>query len=312
VISTGEARLHRPTRRLILGALVGHAAVSADSDSGVLTSVKAMESRDSLALFTQADARFHRWRGAQDHNGGLTVRPAISPDGLAMCWGDETILERGPESPFLTVQSVGGGTRPIQMEGQVSNGVIGISSGAEIIVASALSIRHRGQRHLLALDLRSGLSTYDLTPFVTEFEVPDLEIISVSSSGATAALASRKQMQVIEIPSGKTVFTGPGRFPRLSPDGTRLAFIRKERLYTRSLLDGSTVEFLPEMRVMGTGGWSPDGRFLLAGAWTRFFAFEKRQIILDMTKRRYGVLGKLGDGDYGNQFAWISTKLLAQ
>jgi hypothetical protein len=61
---------------------------------------------------------------------------------------------------------------------------------------------------------------------------------------------------------------------------------------------------------MGSGGWSPDGRFLAAGAWTKRLAFDKRQIIVDTTTGEYGVIGKLGEGDYGDQFAWISVKLL--
>lgn len=61
---------------------------------------------------------------------------------------------------------------------------------------------------------------------------------------------------------------------------------------------------------MGVGGWSPDGRFLLAGAWTTVLAFEKRQIIVDTTTGEYAVLGKLGEGDYGCEFAWVSVNLL--
>jgi hypothetical protein len=62
---------------------------------------------------------------------------------------------------------------------------------------------------------------------------------------------------------------------------------------------------------MGLGGWSPDGRFLLAGAWTKRFALEKRQVVFDTVTSQYAEIGKLGDGDYGDGFAWISAKLTA-
>ena len=110
--------------------------------------------------------------------------------------------------------------------------------------------------------------------------------------------------------SGNTVYAGPGRFPSLSPDGRRLAFVNRERLSVRSLVDGTTVELLAGTRVMGAGAWSPNGRFIVAGAWTKLLALEKRQIIIDTTTDSYAVIGKLGEGDYGEHFIWISRKLL--
>lgn len=138
----------------------------------------------------------------------------------------------------------------------------------------------------------------------------NLECISVSGPGARVALGTPNQMQVVEIPNGKTVYAGPGRFPRLSPDGKRLAFVDREKLWIHSFADGSTVQLLKGKRVMGVGGWSPDGQFLLAGAWTTVLAFEKRQIIVDTNTGEYAATGKLEDGDYGSQLAWVSVKLL--
>ena len=60
---------------------------------------------------------------------------------------------------------------------------------------------------------------------------------------------------------------------------------------------------------MGSGNWSPNGRFLAAGAWTKLVALEKRLIVVDRSTGGDGVIGKLGEGDYGDQFAWISTEL---
>jgi hypothetical protein len=138
-----------------------------------------------------------------------------------------------------------------------------------------------------------------------------LEDISLSGSGSLVALGTPERIQVLEIASGKTLFTSSGRFPRLSPDGKRLAFVNEEKLWIHTFADGSTVQ-LPIKRIKGIGGWSPDGRFLLAGAWTRpmFLAWEKRQIIVDTTTSEYGVIDKLSEGNYGNNFAWVSTKLL--
>ena len=129
---------------------------------------------------------------------------------------------------------------------------MGISSGPEVIVVDSLLLKER-RRQLLALDLRSGLEVHDLTGAVAQLPFSELEAIHVSGPGTLAAVGSRDQIQVLEIPSGKAVYAGPGRFPSLSPDGKRLAFINRERLYMRSLADGSTVPLLSGTRVMAAG-----------------------------------------------------------
>lgn len=301
-------KLHEPTRRAFLGSIAASAAVWASSDKSIVRSVKAMEAGEGLRLFMPYDAIFHRWRGARVRNGGgVSDRPAISPDGMAMCWGNEELPK--PGDTFLTLDSLKGGLRTLEYEGH--RGAPGaISSRAEIVIARALSLKERGLFTLLAFDLRSGPSIQNITSFLAKFPITALETARISGPGTLVALGSREDIQVIEIPSGKTVYTGPGRFPRLSPDGQRLAFIDREHLHVRSLTDGSTTTLLPGIRVMGAGGFSPDGRYLLAGAWTRLIAMEKRQVVVDTTTGRYGVLDTLPEGDYGDQYAWISSKLM--
>lgn len=216
----------------------------------------------------------------------------------------------GDGTPFLTVERLNEGSHPVWVNGYFATGEFGISSRAEVIVVKAHPI---GQRRLklLSLNLRNGVTVQDLTPFVTEFELPIVEQISVSGPGTLVALGSREKIQVLDIPSGKTVISCKGRFPRLSPDGARLAFVSEDRLLIRPVSNASMPEPVSNARVMGIGGWSPDGRFLLAGAWTERFAFEKRQVVFDTVSSRYAEIGKLGEGDYGDAFAWISSKLAA-
>jgi len=284
--------------------------VLAHSKKEVIAAVNAMESREGLTIFTWDDALHHRWRSARTHR-GMTVWPAISPDANAICWSKEVLSLKNQDGPFITSDTLRDGTRPVLLEDHIAE-ILVISSGAELIVMGALSRKHYGERSLLALDLRSGLVVHDMTPSVTLFAMATVSDMSISGSGRLMALSNREQIHVLEILSGNTVYTGPGSFPRLSPDGKRLAFINRERLYIRSLADGATVKLFPGMRVMGAGGWSPDGRFLLAGAWTKLLAFEKRQIVVDTTTKEYGVIDTLGEGDYGEKFKWISTKLMAR
>jgi hypothetical protein len=239
--------------------------------------------------------------------------PAISGDASTVAWWWQHYPNRDPKKdPFVTVKYLDDGTRPIWLDGyEVANHNFGISWRADVIVVSARPL-HGRRRQLLVLDLRKELKVQDLTQFVTEFELPKLEDISVSGPGTRVAVGSREQIQVLDIPSGKTVYSSPGRFPKLSPDGMRLAFVKQEHLCLRLLSSDTTSELLPGVRVMGVGSWSPDGRYLLGGAWTRRLAFAKRQVVIDSTTGQYAEIGKLGEGDYGDQFAWVSTGLVTQ
>jgi hypothetical protein len=272
--------------------------------------MQAMESRDDLTVFTYRDALFHRWQGAQVRSGGFTVWPAIAPDGSALCWDDESVHVRRPVGPLLTVQSIKGGNRPVWLEDELGHGFL-ISSEAEIIIVNARSSKGAGQR-LLALDLRTRLAVHDLTPFVTEFGLPEMESGTLTGAGTLLALGSQQQVQVLRIANGETLHTGPGRYPRLSPDGKYLAFISGERLYVRSLADGSTRQLLSAMRVVGIGAWSPDSRFLPAGVWISPLALDKSQVVVEMTSGKYGEIERLSEGDDGHHFAWIATKLMAR
>lgn len=302
--------------------LAGATAMTSALDNGIIESVKAMERELSLAIAPPFGDLFRRPSPArQSPDTYVGGGPGISPDGTAIAWWWEPYPYRGEKIPFLTVKSLKGGEQPIWVEGRVAAGSIGLSSEAAVIVAIGrpLDPLQSRRRELLAIDRRSTVVVHDLTRFVTQFEVTTdvmsghhVEDISVSGSGTLAALGTREEMQVLEIPSGRSVYAGSGRFPRLSPDGKRLAFVNKETIWIHSFADGSTVQLLKGKRVKGVGGWSPNGRFLLAGAWTMSLAWEKRQIIVDTRTDEYAVIGKLSEGDYGDEFAWVSVKLLTR
>jgi hypothetical protein len=297
------------TRRWLIAALAARAM--AGPTKGVLIAVKGMETRDGINLVNPG--AMHRRPALDTDLGGLVGVRAISPEGATIVYWPPLPPRGSPPvgTPFVVLESVIDGTRPISLQGQGAY-LCGISYGARVIVIRSTSFVELGRKSLLALDLHSGLEVHDLTSYLRHFPLVQLETISVSASGTIVALGSREQIQVMEVLLGRSVFTASGRFPKLSPDGTHLAFIDQERLHIRSLADGSSRKLLARTRVAGVGGWSPDGRFLAAGAWTAPLAFDKRQIIVDTTAGEYGVIGTLGDGDYGDEFAWISLKLLSQ
>lgn len=312
---------HILCKRAIIGLLfAGTTAMASASSKEIIESVNAMERELGVTITTGFDlaSSVRRVQQIPDNYGSFGL--AISPDGITIAWSSYPVPYHGEKIPFLTVKSLNEAKQPVWVEGRVVVGHLGLSSRAEVIVAIGhpLDPPQNRRLELLVIDRRSGVVVHDLTPFVTKFEVTtdvtsgnNVEYISVSGPGTLVALGTPKQMQVLEIPSGKSVYAGPGRFPRLSPDGKRLAFVNKEMIWIHSFVDGLTVR-LPVKRVKGVGGWSPDGRFLLAGAWTTVLAFEKRQIIVDTTTGKYAVIGKLEDGDYGSQLAWVSVKLLTR
>jgi len=311
-------KLHLCKRAIIGAFLAGATVMAGTSSKSVIESVKSMEREFGLAITEPGQLARHLRRSQQIPVNYNIFAPVISPDATAIAWWSRPHPYRGEEIPLVTVKSLKEGMQLVRVKGQVANGSLGVSFGAEVVVAIARRYPLDGSRwELLAIDRRSGVVVHDLTPFVTEFELGNnVEVVSVSGPGNLVALGSREpeQMQVLEIPSGKTVFTGPGRFPRLSPDAKRLAFIHNDKLMIHSFADGSgsMVQLLKGKRVKGVGGWSPDGRFLIAGAWTtsEWLALEKRQIIVDSTTGEYAVIGKLGEGDYGTNSAWVSVMLL--
>ena len=113
------------------------------------------------------------------------------------------------------------------------------------------------------------------------------------------------------LPGGKAIWSGPGEFPRLSPDGGRLAFVRNESVVVRDLKTAGERGYLRGEKAKGLGAWSPDGRLLPVGAWKSRLALEKKLFILDTDSGMSYPNGSLGDGDYGNWASWVSPWFLS-
>lgn len=307
--------LHLLYKGAIIGALLaGVTIMTGASSKKLIESVKTMERELGLTVTWHSDLVTTVRRTQQITNKYNLVVSSTSPDGTAIAWSSYPNSGPGQSLPFLTVRSLKKGVQPVPLEGRIAVGS-SVSTGAEVIVALAIPLdpiqKHRWE--LLAIERRSGIVVHDLTPFVTQFELGNnIGDIRVSGPGTLVAIGTHdtEQIQVLEIPSGNTVYSGHGICPRLSPDGTRLAFVHKGAIWIHSFVDGSTAQLFKGPRVKGVGGWSPNGRFLIAGAWTTPLAFEKRQIIVDTSTGEYAAIGKLTEGDYGCAYEWVSNKLL--
>jgi len=300
----------------MIGILVaGVTAMAGYPDNGVIESVKAME--QALGVKIKTLGELHS-RVQPSEKSRAVSHVAISPDGTAFAWSEGTLMDRwlhryhGVETPFLTVESLKDGRKLIQLEGLEAR-EIGLSYEGRVIVATAFPLKMVPNIHwqLLAIERGPEVIVHDLTKFVDQFKVGiSVEDISVSGSGTLTALGTSEKIQVLEIPSGRSVYVTAGRFPRLSPDGKRIAFVDNDKLMIYSFTEGSTIQLMKGKRVKGLGGWSPDSRFLLASAWTTEFALAKRQTIVDTTTGEYAVIGSLVEGDYGLYYVWASSRLL--
>jgi hypothetical protein len=290
--------------------------MAADSNKVVIESARLMERRQGLTITTLIDVERQIRRTQQIPSGYRLLDAHVSPDGTTIAWSLYPDSATGEKASMLEVLSPGDGALPVLVGGFERRAAVGIglSTRAELIVAVGIPLDTPVvRRELLVIDRHLGKVVYDLTKFVAQEELGKrLETLNVSGTGTLLALGQRgpEQIRVIEIPSGKTVYETPGRFPHLSPDGKRLAFVNQETIWTYSFGDDSIKELSKAKRVKGLGGWSPDGRFVLAGAWATGSSFEKSQIIVDTDSGEYGIEGELGEGDYGTQLVWVLAKFL--
>jgi hypothetical protein len=124
-------------------------------------------------------------------------------------------------------------------------------------------------------------------------------------------VGSRELFCVIDLRSATVAYDGSGRFPRISPDGGTLAFVdNKQALWRVTLSGGPPKRLMRGWAVPGAGAWSPDGRFLLAGARTSLYYFDEL-VVIDSANDSFAPIGSLGEGNQGPLFSWIKRTLLA-
>ncbi len=283
------------TRRAILTGVM--ASSVARANSSVADSVRAMEAREGLTILDGLDAVLHRWR--EGRPGGFVVWPAVSPDGRALCWGSSDADRSGP---FLTVDSLKRGVQRVEIDGYWTESYV-LSSGPDWALAIAKSKKEPNVRRTVIVDLGGDVSIAGFSVIGT--------VWSISGGGdLVASIAGFERVSVNRLDTGEAIYEGPGTQPMLSPDGQFLAVVIREKLLVVDLAMGTSRPLLSRIPVKGVAGWSPNGEFLLAGAWTRRLALYKRLVAIDATSDRYGEISTLGEGDYGLGCRWISKALM--
>jgi Tol biopolymer transport system component len=282
---------------------------SKDSDR-VLQQFLEMTAREDLAVLTYNLVGITRpyfeigHLVLNDYAGVLSV----SPDGRKVAWIPRTVIGHSlnVQDSGLLVRSDSGESFIVQNDA-VPKGALAISSDLKRAVLTTL--REGGSTQVLVLDVETSKVEHDFTKLIRP-SYQEIERLNVSSDGSRLALGARDAFFVVDVRSERILFGASGRFPSLSPDGRKLAFVdQNHRLLVGRL--GERMEPVgPQVSVEGVGSWSPNGRFLLVGAWTSL-SLSKRLNVIDTSDGRSFELARLGEGDFGGHCYWISTRLLA-
>jgi hypothetical protein len=150
----------------------------------------------------------------------------------------------------------------------------------------------------------------ELNSSVGNLDLGTVDKVSISGNGDTGAISFRDGVVVLELSSGKVLLRQDGRLGSISPDGVKLAFVDSgRRLMVRSIR-GANAASLGIDRVEGVAAWSPDGRYLLASAFTGA-SFWKRLLAVDVLGGSFCELARIREGDDGSRSAWIARHLTA-
>jgi hypothetical protein len=236
--------------------------------------------------------------------------PAVSPDGGSVAWipsAEDKQFAADGRSSILILE--GGAIRTVRYRGRFAR-LAAISSSARRV--ALVTMREPYQYRLVLLEPDSTQPERNLTDLLTKFSALEVERLGLCALGRRLVVGTRNSVVAIDLDRAEVVFESAGRFPALSPDGERLSFAdENHRLVLRTLRNGTSTFLAENWSAYGTGSWSPDGRYLLAGGRSPLQLW-RRLVAVNVLTRGFVELKKLADeGDYGSSCVWIKRCLLS-
>jgi hypothetical protein len=235
-------------------------------------------------------------------------RVAVAPDAQSIAWAPELELKTlgDPRLPFVSIADVSKSVRPLMLPGNYAVDFAVSNAGRLLVLAGVVGA---GKRRLLVLTDGAENIVTELTDSEVGIPLSLIVSLSICGSGQFAVVASDQEFALIDLARRGVVMKSNGHSPSLSPDGDRIAFLDGQLgLVVRSLKPGTSTRLLSGIRVTGTGAWSPNGRYLLLGAFTSF-SFHKRLLALDYSSQGVCELALLREGDDGGRSVWVSKHL---
>jgi hypothetical protein len=116
---------------------------------------------------------------------------------------------------------------------------------------------------------------------------------------------------VLQPQQGKVLFEAAGRFPSISPDGSRVSYVDEDHhLVVRDLDVPKSHLLMDGWRTDGVGGWSPDSTLIIAGVQAPLSTGGRRLVVVDAVADGFAQVKPLSEEDHGNFCFWAKTSLL--
>jgi len=279
----------------------------------VLAAVRRLAERQGLCILALDGAALTvdgKSAGRLDLPGGPTAYMAVSPDGACVAWTERRSVAYATEvrEPLIfLVEDHPRFPRALKFAGFAAGLAVSAKGGHVALIAARSDGR---ERRLIVLNPATGRTERDVTGLVKRFGLNEVQTLRMSASGGRLVVGSREAFYVVDLAAGTVIYQGAGRFPRISPQGEALAFVdNKEALWVAKLAGGAPQLLMQGWAVPGVGAWSPDGRFLLAGARTSYYYFDEL-VAIDCANDSFAPIASLGEGNQGPLCTWIKRTLL--
>lgn len=288
-------------------SLVGCSTVS---DPSVCSSVKAMEQHDALTVLQRVTGQAIA-SGAGHLKLNRNFEPvSVSPDGSFLAWHEKLTfagMNNGFEN-FATLARTAASPQTVSFDGHFP--VMLAVSDEGTLLALTGTVGSPGLR-LVLFNANSRAPFADLTDLISD-PLSDVVQVGISGSGDLCVIGSRVRVTVISIALRRILFEEEGHSPALAPRGDRLALVNSNFGFViRTITSGSTQRMRPWIRIGRLGGWSPDGRYLIAGG-LNVFGRGERLFVVDTLHDGDCELGVLGMDSTADRFAWIDKSLLSR
>jgi hypothetical protein len=234
---------------------------------------------------------------------------SVSPDAQSIAWAPKLDFQHLSENnkTFLSLMDARRSLRTVSVPNHFAIDFAVANGGRRILVLAGL--RGAAGRRLLMLRPDSGGLEQDLTNLMEGFPLGESTKLSVSGTGQFAAISTEREYAVLDTVRSAVLLRAEGHSASLSPGGDNFAFLDGALgLVIRGIGGSSLTRLMNWSRIQGIGAWSPDGKYLLVGAFVALSLYKRLVVVAGSGDTCE--LAKLGEGDDGSRSAWIKNSLL--